>query len=349
MTTLTEASIFSRKGIRYSIYAIFIFMFARFLILTGIAIYKKAFPPPPTPATISFGKLTKIPFPINQKYNLNFSLETSSGELPLFPTQSKVYFMPKQPPNLLSLDFAQDKANKLGFDTEPQQSTESLYKFYNQNAPSVIEIDIVTGSFSLSYDLNADTSPIMVKPPLPEIAKSQIASFLSNASLYHEDLEMGIFKYKFLKTQSGGFITANSLSDANMIRIDFFRKNYNDLPVVTKSVDEGNIWFMVSGIRERSKEIIAGEYHYFPVDETKVATYPLKSVDSVWTELTSGNYYPASLGGTVEGENIKIRRIYLAYYDAGVYTEFLQPVYVFEGDKDFVGYIPAISTEYYGN
>ena len=30
---------------------------------------------------------------------------------------------------------------------------------------------------------------------------------------------------------------------------------------------------MVSGIKERGKEVIAGEYHYFPIDETQVATY----------------------------------------------------------------------------
>ena len=49
----------------------------------------------------------------------------------------------------------------------------------------------------------------------------------------------------------------------------------------------------------------------------------------------------------VEGDEIKIRRIYLAYYDAGIYTEFLQPIYVFEGDNDFVAYTPAITSNYY--
>ena len=67
-----------------------------------------------------------------------------------------------------------------------------------------------------------------------------------------------------------------------------------------------------------------------------------------WQEFSSANYYPASLGTTLEGENIKIRKVYLAYYDAGIYTEFFQPVYVFEGDKNFVGYIPAVVTDYYG-
>ncbi|MDP3917779.1 MAG: hypothetical protein Q8Q30_01220 [Candidatus Woesebacteria bacterium] len=348
MTTLTEASIISRKGIRYFIYSIIIFIILRGIILTGIVIYKKVFPPPPVPPTVSFGKLTTLPFPEKQKPVLNFSLETAEGGLPQFPDQLKVFFMPKQPSNLLSLDFAQDRANRLGFNIEAQQLTESLYKFYHKTSPSTMETNIITGSFSLSYDLNVDPSPISVKPPLPEIARNSIKSLLSGANLYPDDLEGGRFEHNYLKTESGDFIPANSLSDANIIRVDLFRKNYDNLPTVTQTTGKGNVWFMVSGVKERGKEVVAGEYHYFPVDETQMATYPIKTADIVWQEFSSGNYYPASLGTTAEGESIKIRKVYLAYYDAGMYTEFLQPVFVFEGDKNFVGYIPAVVTDYYG-
>jgi len=348
MATLTEASISSRKGVRYTIYAIILFIIARSFILTGISIYKKIFPTPPEPPTVAFSKLPKLPFPERTKTKLNFSLETAEGNIPKFPLQSKVYFMPKQPSNLLSLDFAQDKANRLGFNIEAQQSTESLYKFYHKSSPLIMETNIITSSFSLSYDLNIDPSPLSVRPLLPEIARNTVKNFLSNANLYPTDLDDEKYIYKYLKTQAGGFIAANSLSDANIARIDFFRKNYDELPTVTKSTKEGNVWFMVSGAKERGKEIIAGEYHYFPIDETQVATYPIKTGDVAWQELLDGNYYPASFGSAVEGDNIKIRKIYLAYYDAGIYTEFFQPVYVFSGDKDFVGYIPAVTTDYYG-
>ncbi len=347
MTTLTEASIASRKGVRYTIYFIIFFIIARSLLLVSISIYKKIFPPPPTPATVAFGKLSKIPFPEFTKKTVTFSLETSSGDIPTFPAQSKVYFMPKVSSNLLSLDFAKEKAKKLGFDSEPQQITESLYRFNHKTAPANMETNIVTGTFSLSYDLNADPTPLSVHPSQPEIAKNSIKTFLSAAGLFSADLS-GPSESKYLKTEGGGFIPALSLSDANLVRIDLFRKSYDELPAVTQTTTEGNVWFMVSGIKERGKEVIAGEYHYFPVDETQVATYPIKSGDAAWQEFTSGNYYPASYGTTVDNDSIKIRKIYLAYYDAGVYTEFYQPVYVFEGDKDFVGYVPAVVTDYYG-
>ncbi len=45
--------------------------------------------------------------------------------------------------------------------------------------------------------------------------------------------------------------------------------------------------------------------------------------------------------------NIKIRKVFLGYLDPDVYQEYLQPVYVFLGDDDFVAYVPAIASQYY--
>lgn len=347
MATLTEASIMSRKGVRYTIYSILALIILRMVILTGISIYKKIFPPPPEAASVSFGKLTKIPFPERTKHSLTFSLETPEGGIPNFPPLTKVFFMPKISSNLLDLDVARDKIQRLGFSPQEQQITESVYKFYHKTSPSTLEMNIISGNFSISYELNVDPAPISVRPPQPEIGNAAIKTFLSGASLYPTDFT-GDADHKYLKPQGGVFVPALSLSDANLVRIDLFRKSYDELPAVTATPKEGNVWFMVSGIRERGKEVIAGEYRYFPVDETQVATYPIKSGDAVWQEFLDGNYYPASLGTTLENDSIKIRKIYLAYYDSGIYTEFYQPVYVFEGDKDFVSYIPAVTTDYYG-
>lgn len=315
--------------------------------MAGIGIYKKIFPPPPVPATVAFGKLSKIPFPEKQKFSLNFIVETPKGEIPSFHYQAKVFFMPKISSNLLSLDFAKERAGRLGFNPDPQKITESLYRFYHKSTPAILETDIITETFSISYDLKVDSSPLSIKPSQPEISASTIRSFLSNAGLLPADLT-GSIEYQYLKTQDNNLVPALSLSDANIIRIDLFRKSYDNLPVVSQTSKESNVWFLVSGLRERGKDVIAGEYHYFPVDESQVATYPIKTGEVAWQELINGNYYPASLGTTSENENIKIRKIYLAYFDAGVYTEFLQPVYVFEGDKNFMGLVPAVTQDYYG-
>ncbi len=59
------------------------------------------------------------------------------------------------------------------------------------------------------------------------------------------------------------------------------------------------------------------------------------------------------MGQFQEGDNLKIRKVYLAYFDPGVPSDFYQPIYVFDsGENDpsnsFIAYIPAVDPTYYG-
>ncbi len=347
MASLTQVSITARKIIRYSIFFVIFLIVARILFGIGSSVYRKFFPAPPPPPTVTFGKLPKLPFPQKDKVNLTFTLETPEGGLPALPTQSKVYFMPKLAPNLLSLDVAREKASSLGFLPTEQVVSQTIYKFAHKNTPATLEMNIVSGNFSISYDLKADPSPIERKPPAPEVAAATVRSYLSSADLLPEDLT-GQTVNEFLKIETDKLVGALSLSDSDLVRINFFRKSYDELPSLTPEPNKGNVWFMVSGAHEREKQIIAAEYHYFPVDEAKSSTYPIKTSQVAWDELNAGGAYIASLGGNSDGKAVTIRRIYLAYYDAGVYTEFFQPIVVFEGDNGFVAYTPAVSPDYIG-
>lgn len=348
MLTLTQASITARKIIRYGVFFLIFLIIGRIFLNTAIGIYRKFFPPEAPPPTVAFGKLPKLPFPERVKLNLTFALETPDGGLPVLEDQTKVYFMPKLSANLLSLDFTKQKAKQMGFDQTPVQINDSTYEFKNDQVPSVLKTDIITGAFSISYDLVADPSPLSAKPPSPEVAVSSVKSFLQGSKSLPDDLS-GPTNHEFLKHKSSGLIPATSISDSDLIKVHLFRKNYNELPSLTSTPGEANVWFIVSGVRQKSKNIIAGQYHYFPVDEEQMATYPIKSPETAWNELTSGNYFTASFGAAKEGETVKIRRVYLAYYDPGIPVDFFQPIYVFEStDKNFVAYIPAVTTDYYG-
>lgn len=347
MATLTESSIMARKGIRYFIYFCIGLVILRFSFNVLKEVYKKAFPPAPIPPTVSYGKLPKLPFLDREKLDFNFTLETVDGGIPQFPDQLKVYFMPKISANLLSLDYAREKAQKMGFNTDAIEISDSIYRFSHRTSSAGLEMNIITGSFSISYDLASDPGPLFVRPPQPESAATTVKQFLNGATMLPPDLT-GAIKHTFLKSQAGGFTTGLSVSDSSLVRVDLFRKDFEDMPTVTRDPKQGNVWFMVSGMRERGRDIIAGEYHYFPVDESQFATYPIKSGSAAWEEFNLGNYFLTSPGSNEAGSNIKIRRIYLAYFDPGLYTEFLQPIFVFEGDNDFTAYIPAVTNDYYG-
>jgi len=349
MTNLTRIAIVARKAIRYTIFAIIFLIVGKIVLDAGIAIYKKAFPAAPAAPTVKFGKLTKVPFPENgSKAKLTYILETPEGGLPTnIPTQSKVFFMPKSSPNLLSLDAAKTTAQALGFGTNPQQLSETMYLFNNPNAPVALQMNIVTGTFSISYNLAQDKSPIDNKPPIGEVAASEFRSILSSANELPADLT-GQANSNYLKLSNGQLVTALSLSESDIVKVNLFRKNYDNLPSVTGIPDQANVWAMISGSGNRNQKIIAAEYHYYTVDESQYSTYPIKTPAQAFSELQANGAYIAAIGLNKDGDSIKIRRMYIAYFDPGSVSEFYQPIYVFEGDNGFTAYLPAVSANYYG-
>jgi hypothetical protein len=348
MASLTQVSIATRKTIRYGIYTVIALIIARYIFLAGVLVYRYFFPVPPPAPEISFGKLPVLPFPVKTPTEgLSFSLETPEGGLPSFSYQAKVFYMPKVFTGLLSLDLAKDRATKLGFSPDGAEVTETVYKFPHPKSPSELQISIATGVFSISYNLSSDPGPLQEKPTAPEVAASKVRSYLSTSGLLPKDME-GASKSEYVKLVNDKIIGAISLSDANFVKVNLFRKEYDSLPSMTPDPTSGNIWFIVSGATEKEKLVIAAEYHYFPVDETKSSTYPIKTSQVAWNEFTAGKAYIASLGTNQAGKNIVIRRMYLGYYDGGTAMDFYQPIVVFEGDNGFVAYLPAVTADQYG-
>lgn len=345
MATLTQVAINTRRTIKYSIYLIIFLILARFAFGITWGIYRGFFPKPPPPPTIAFGKLPPISFPQGADPNLEYRIETVEGGLPKLAPQATVYFMPQLSANLGSLDVAQEKASRLGFNQGPEEVSSTIYRFRKDDAPALLEMNIATGIFSLSYDLASDTSVLENLPPTPEVAASQVRSLLSAGGILPEDLT-GRTIHEFLRAEGGNLTTVTSLSEADLTRVDLFRSDYNDLPVVTATPGRANVWFLVSGSRSRDKAVIGGEFHYFPIDSEQAATYPLKTSLEALEALKAGQGYIADRGQNENGE-IVVRRVYLAYFDPGNQSQYFQPVFVFEGDRNFTAYVPAISGEYY--
>lgn len=350
MATLTEISIISRKFIRYSIYAIILIIIARFSINIGKDIYKKLKPPKKEPPTVAFGKLPILPFPANPEAKLNFSLELPEGSLPVFPDRAEVYKMPESKTDIKVLDPAKANAQGLGFDPNGKQLYESIdnvYLFQKKGVPSSLTMNIITGLFSISYNLNEDPSVLNGIPPASEAAISQVHGLLDKAGLLPEDLKNGAPTTYYLKTESGKFVPAVSLSEAQVTKVNIFRKSFGQANItpVTPKMPQANVWFIIAG--GRGKQIIAGEYHYFAIDSSNPATYPIKTSQTAWDELNNGKAFIVNTGENPDG-NIIIRKVHLGYYDARQYVKYYQPVVVFEGDNDFYAYVSAITDEYYG-
>jgi len=346
MASLTEVAITTRKTVRYSIYAIIILIIGRIVLGIFVSLAQQLFPAPPPPPTLSFGKLPSIPFPTKKDVpTLTYTIQTPEGGLPTFSTQAKVYFMPQSRPDLLSLDNSKTKAASLGFNGNPTQLTSTIYQFTSSNNLSTLQMNIVDGTFSIGYNLNADSSPLSQEPPAAEVAGNSAKNFLSGAGVLPDDLT-GPTTPELLKVQNKQLVSAISLSDANLIKINLFRKDYDKLPSVTANPNQANVWVIISGSQDQGKQIIGVQYYYHSVDETQFATYPIKTSGQAFKDLQNGKGFIANLGSNDNGKII-IRRVYLAYFDSGSPMQFYQPVVVFEGDNGFVAYIAAVTNSYY--
>lgn len=347
MNTLTETAFWSRQVIKYGIAFLVFLILARIAWQVGFAVYRYFFPEPPPKPTVLFGKLQKLNLPSQEGIpKFSYTLELPEGNLPVAPLSLSVFAQTPPRSSLVALDQARLIANKLDFTQSEESLSESIYRWRREDAPATLEMNIINGTFSVSYDLISDPSPLDFKPPTAEVAASEIKGFLSSAGIWPEDFTQGQINSLFLKNSGGQLVPALSLSDASFVRIDFLRQKFNELPVVTPKFKNGNVWFLVSGANVSDKKIIAGEYHYFSVDKEGLSTYPIKTSQAAWDELNQGQGFIINAGNNKD--RVVIRRVYIAYYDSNQAQQFFQPVYVFEGDNEFVAYVPAVTTDYYG-
>ena len=85
-------------------------------------------------------------------------------------------------------------------------------------------------------------------------------------------------------------------------------------------------------------------YNYTQVEYEQFETYPIISGDVAWQKLIDGQGYTAV--APENGSEAVVRRVGLAYYDSLDNQQYLQPIYVFEGDGGFVAYVSAIDQGY---
>lgn len=347
--TLTETAFYTRLAIKFGTLFLILLIVGRVVVGIGINFYKQVFPPPPPPPKVAFGQLPTLYFPEKAVSSpASYTLQTPTGELPKLPTTTLVYFMPPKSATFSGLDEATKMARNLGFNSNVTELSETIYRFEKPSIPSSLDINVVNKTFSINYNLGKTPELIGYHPQSNDEVLSAVKSLLQSANLLPPELENGGRSFEYLKVDADHFAETLSLSEANFVRVNLFRKDINEMPVLTPSRKRSTVWFLASGDRSRDRQIVAGEYHYFPIDQNQSSTYPIKTADQAWEELSRGKAYIAESSETKQA-NATIRRVYLAYYDSGTPQGFLQPIVVFEGDSGFSAYVPAIAPNYYGS
>lgn len=348
MANLTETAYYARRAINWSILTVIGYVLLKLSWSVFVILWLAIFPPKPVPPNVAFGTLPSIKFPqqASPSAQIAYQLETIEGGVPPASGSANVYFMPKSTPNLLGLNQAQQFAQKMQFDPTPIQESKNVYRFMDVTEPlRRLRFDIVSKNFILRYGFEQDNSAFITRNiPSTDAVKLEVINLLQTYDLYQTDYKQGPIKITYLRLTGNRLSTTTSLSQADAVRVDFFRKQIGPSRIVTPNPDEGSISVILSGNTNMKKRVLQFAYTYWPVDYQTIATYPLKSSATAWQELQQGQGYIARNPSNTT--SVTVRNISIGYYDSLDPQTYLQPVFVFEGDSDFVAYVPAVSPEW---
>jgi hypothetical protein len=210
-----------------------------------------------------------------------------------------------------------------------------------------LTVNVLDGDFTVTYPYASDQA-LLTESNIPNKSRAiEIASdFLNRGKKLTDDLKDGEKNVTYWKIDSGNLKSVSAQSEANAVRVDFNRKNFDDLPLVSSSFGQASISVLISGSTVEAKKIIGVNFKDINIDRESYSTYPIKTAEEAMSDLKSGNYWAAS---DISDSSVIIRKIYLAYYEPTTLTNYLQPIFVFEGDNNFVAYVSAVTSKYTGN
>lgn len=348
MASLTQTAYYSRKIIKYGSIAIVALLILRSLFISFQTYWKKAHPAPPPKPTFAFGKLPKLIFPSNNNLPpIELSLETISGSLPKLSDQAKVFFIPSPSRGILIWDNTKEWAKLLGFNNSPQELGTYDYRFTADSFPkTVLDVNVLTRNFHLSYEWKDDlVLTSQTTPPADTQAIALVKGFLQQSQALTTELSEGTAEVIYQKYVNGNLTKALFFSEANFVKVNLFRKDIENLKVLPPNPKNSNVSALLSSSYQSFGGIVDLKYNFSNISDNKIATYSLKDVNTAWQQLSQGKGFVANLGNNPEGK-ITVRNSYLAYYDSEKFQNFLQPIFVFEGDNDFYAYVPAVSDEW---
>lgn len=360
MASLTETAYYTKKFLKIGIFSFVLFLIFRVIFIQFQNWWIAAHPPPEIPPAQAFGKINPVRFPTRgtqpQYYPV---LETIGGAFPAFKSnKANIYFIPQQKSNIYVWERARAWARRVGFTDEPEKKDEFTYIFRSIGSLSrEMELNVVTGNFTLITDYqNSFGFSSSNNAPSKEFALSEASKFLTEVGIFANDLKSGYQEFTYLTYNPPNLETAISPSEADFVRVSFFRqpieikdaedKIIESYKILPPDFQEALISVLVSGANDPQKRIIEVKYIHFPISRETSSDYYLLPIQEAWKQLQENRAFLANFGQNYDGR-VVVRNIYLAYFDPVSPPEeqetlYLQPIYVFEGDRDFVAYVPAL-------
>lgn len=348
MLTLHDATEHAKSLVKWGIISIVAIVLLIFIYNIGTGIKEYFYPTPPPPPTVSFGKLPEISLPeLPIAKSFTYLINTVTGALPSFPDRIDVYKIRASEPSLLNLKRARDRISSTGFTSSGTALTNTLYQWKDSGRNSLsrnLLLDIQSFDFTLNSDFLTN-SDVKTGKNIPDEsgAKDLAQTFLSNLSSFPDDIDVEKTTTKLLSIKNFSVIPATSLSNAQLIRVDFFQKNINKLPIYYPNPPYSTMNVFVAGGNSQG-QVAEAHFSHRLIDTSSSATYPIKTAKEAFDELSKGNAYITSSFDA--GSKISIKNVSLGYYLGQKDQAYLMPIIVFQGSNEFYAYVLAIKDQW---
>jgi hypothetical protein len=237
-------------------------------------------------------------------------------------------------------------ARSFGFDTEVTKHRLEGQTAIFEDADRRASIDISTLNYEYTYNFESHPEIFQFSQiPDGSVVIDRAKEFLRLTGKYPDELSAGTTNviYLYYNSNTKTLETVDSPRKANVVEVDFFRPNIGDIPIVSpKFFNSATYVTMV--LNNTEYKVIKSQAKFFEKDAQNFGVYPVKTGDKAWEELKQGKGFIVSPGG--RSYPIKIKEMFLGYFDPDEYQEYLQPVYVFLGENNFAAFVPAVANEY---
>lgn len=292
-----------------------------------------------------FGKIKQPEIPNSTpSAGIKFQLDTIEGK-PVTATKSaNIYSLIPTSTKFGYRERISNMAKQLGFiDSNTYNLIGDTTSFSSPLQSLDIKITNFNFKYKYKYDSNQDLFIRTVIPTVQESVNNSI-SLLQSLDRFPDEFDSAntTTNYFYFNPEKKSEVRVGRNIDANIVEVNFFRKNLEEIPTVsTRFPNSNNFVKLVSSNKEFVPVDV--QINFFERNLDNVGSYALISGDAAYALLKQGKGI-VLLNSKPQLKNIIIKKMYLAYFEPDYYMEYLQPAYVFEGDG-FAAIVFAIDEE----
>ncbi len=342
--TLTELSYFSRKFTPFGVIAVLLILIFYYTIKIVISI-PNAPVDPGNPINPVFGKIKKPEIKnATDSKGITFNLDTIEGKPIDGPPVANVYFLTPSNTKVGYRMGSENMAKVLGINVETANRSVEAPNYVFSDDRQKLNVNITTFNFNYQYEIQPEDEFFKTAyiPSSTEITNKSV-DFLKTMGRYPDELAKGKTNiiYLYYNSETKELSVTNTPEEANMVEVDFYRPDIETYPFFSpKYFNSQNYLLMV--FHSDGYKIVRAQIQFFEKSTEQVGVYPVKTGEKALEDLKNGK---GIMVLKPEGaDSLTIKEMLIGYLDPDEYQEYLQPVYVFLGDKDqnFVGYVPAV-------